>query len=126
MFAPHFTKVDTKLRGYDIPANTFIVPNTMGIHLDRDIFDQPTVFRPERFLDSDGKFVKNEHVIPFGIGKRSCLGELLARQLFLFTAFLVQRFEFKLPEGIEKITEEGHENIVYCPKRFKICAIPKK
>ena len=127
LFSPHFTRVDTKLGGYDIPANTFIYPNTMGIHLDSDIFDQPTAFRPERFLDSEGKFVKNENVLPFGIGKRSCLGELLARkELFLFTAFLVQRFNFYLPEGIDEINENGNENVVYSPKRFNICAIPKQ
>ena len=45
LFAPHFTKVDNKLGEYDIPANTFIYPNTMGNHLDSDIFDQPTVFK---------------------------------------------------------------------------------
>ena len=42
-------------------------------------------FRPERFLDSSGKVQKTEHLIPYSIGKRQCLGETLARaELFIF------------------------------------------
>ena len=37
------------------------------------------VFRPERFLDNTGKIVRDEHLIPFSIGRRQCLGETLAK-----------------------------------------------
>ena len=122
---PHSTQTATKLCGYDIPADSFIFANLTGIHMDETVFEHPTEFRPERFLDSEGRFQKHPNVIPFGIGKRSCLGEILARhELFLFTAVLTQRFKFVLPEGISRISEEGVLNFVYCPERFKIRAIP--
>ena len=94
--------------------------------MDEDIFDQPREFRPERFLDTHGQFVKHPSMIPFGIGKRNCLGEILARQeLFLFTAVLIQNFKFVLPDGVDKIDEEGIEHFVYSPKPFRIRALSR-
>ena len=49
------------------------------------------------------RFVKNERLIPFGIGKRTCMGELLARnEIFLFTVNLIQKLRFSLPSYHEK------------------------
>ena len=51
--------------------------------------------RPERFLDSDGKYCNNEMLNPFGIGRRKCLGESLARmENFLFFANIFRTFKF--------------------------------
>ena len=39
--------------------------------------------------------------VPFSIGKRACPGESVARmELFLFVATLLQRFTFRLPDGV--------------------------
>ena len=44
-------------------------------------------FRPERFLDAAGRVRKDDHLIPFSIGRRQFLGETLAKvELFLFFA----------------------------------------
>ena len=44
------------------------------------------------------RFVKNDRLIPFGIGKRVCMGELLARnEIFLFTVNLIQSIKFLPP-----------------------------
>ena len=44
---------------------------------------------------------------------------------FIFTTMLVQRFEFVVPEGKEKIYDIGEAGITYMPKPFKVCAIPR-
>ena len=42
-----------------------------------------------------------EEFIPFGVGKRFCLGESLARRsLVVFFVTLIQRFSFALPLNI--------------------------
>lgn len=65
---------DHKLVGTDwtIEKGTSIVIPVMGLHRDPDIYEDPMVFRPERFLDSpngNGK-VKGVFYMPFGDGPR--------------------------------------------------------
>ena len=51
--------------------------------------------RPERFLDAEGFFKPNEMLQPFGIGRRKCLGESLARmENFLFFSNIFKTFKF--------------------------------
>ena len=45
-------------------------------------WEEPREFRPDRFIDQlTGEFIQNERVIPFGVGRRACLGKLLAEQV---------------------------------------------
>ena len=49
----------------------------------------------------------SERVIPFGLGKRFCMGETLARkQIFLFSVNLLQRLRFLPPQA---------DNAAYAP-----------
>jgi 26-hydroxylase len=61
---------------------------------DPDHFKDPHKFDPNRFLNDQGEFVSSERVIPFGIGKRICLGQTLAeKEFYLFFAGIMQQFE---------------------------------
>jgi cytochrome P450 family 135 len=52
-----------------------LVPNAYLVHHDRDIYPDPYAFRPERFLDQKpGTY----SWIPFGGGRRRCLGASFA------------------------------------------------
>ena len=66
---PHANTEDVFLRGYRIPKRTHFYPLLYATHRDPNIWQEPDRFNPERFLDGDGKFVKNEHLIPFSMGK---------------------------------------------------------
>jgi cytochrome P450 len=57
---------------------------------DPKYWDDPQEFRPERFLE-DGKYVTSKHLIPFGTGRRMCLGKNLAiNDVFLIVVRLLQ------------------------------------
>ena len=72
---------------------------------DPNVFDSPETFKPERFLESNGSYVSSRPngFIPFGMGRRVCLGEKLAlADMFLVIVNLLQRtsgYQFVLPDG---------------------------
>ena len=79
----HVSDRDITVNGLTIPAFTLIQPLLTEI-LKGDYWGDGTTFRPERFLDGEGRVRKDEHLIPFSIGKRQCLGETLAKvKLFI-------------------------------------------
>jgi len=61
-------------------------------------------------------------------GKRSCLGEPLARQeMFFFVVCLLQSFDFKPPEGHDSIDvrEEWGAGLTNAPSSYKVRMIPR-
>lgn len=97
----HAAATDVRIGEYVIPKGTPVSACIGLCHKDPRYWDEPEEFRPERFLDEEGKFVaQREGFLPFGVGRRSCLGEALARmELFSFAAALLQSFTFAPPEG---------------------------
>ena len=70
------------------------MPNIWSVHHDPEIFENPENFRPERFIDSESRFVKSKYIIPFSIGPRHCLGEQLAKmEIFIFLTGIVQNLK---------------------------------
>ena len=94
--------------------------------MDETIWGDPFEFRPERFINEEGRFVKHPYVIPFASGKRSCPGELLARQeLYLFTGNLVKQFHFLPPHGVERLDEDPIRDWIRAPKPYNVNIIPR-
>ncbi|XP_065202918.1 probable cytochrome P450 305a1 isoform X2 [Planococcus citri] len=91
---------DTSLDGYLIPKNTIVLMSLRSIHYDEARWNDPEVFRPERFLTEDGQLIPDEGLCTFGLGKRRCPGEVLAKS-FLFLAFaaLFNRYKITFPDG---------------------------
>jgi cytochrome P450 len=88
---------------------------------DKEHWGDPGAFRPERFLDEHGNFVKDEWMTPFGIGKRTCLGELMARNiLFIFYTTLLQEFSFSLPVGDPQPSTLCLPGITTAPQPFRV------
>ncbi|XP_064083998.1 cytochrome P450 2L1-like [Macrobrachium nipponense] len=99
----HTPSEDTHIAGYLVPKGTFVFSMFGYVHMDPRYWESPEEFRIERFLDEEGKFIsQKEGLAPFSIGKRSCLGESLARmEMSIFSAALFQNFTFSPPEGGE-------------------------
>lgn len=70
----------------------------------RDLWGDPDGFRPDRFLDRSGRLNKEltEKVLIFGMGKRRCLGDGLARlEMFVFLATLLRGLRVQNAPGQE-------------------------
>ncbi len=65
---PHEASQDTKLNGYDIPKGSLVFSNIWAVHNDPEVWSEPDQFKPERFLDENGKLLNREELIPFSIG----------------------------------------------------------
>ncbi|XP_053418790.1 cytochrome P450 2U1 isoform X3 [Nycticebus coucang] len=118
---PHMTSERTVLQGYTIPKGTLILPNLWSVHRDPAIWEKPEDFYPNRFLDDQGQLIKKETFIPFGIGKRVCMGEQLAKmELFLMFVSLMQSFTFALPKNSEKPILTGRFGLTLAPHPFNI------
>ncbi|CAH1777729.1 unnamed protein product, partial [Owenia fusiformis] len=113
-----------EFKGYIFPPKTAIACNFHSIHFDPDYWENPDTFNPDRFIGADGKFRKDDHVLTFSIGKRSCLGESLAKQeLFLFFTALLQRYRLGVPPGEPLPSMERVPGLTVGPKPFKMCFI---
>ncbi|MPC36298.1 Cytochrome P450 2L1 [Portunus trituberculatus] len=66
----HMAASDTQLGGYTIPKGAVVSTTVTAIHYDSRYWDRPEEFRPERWLDENGKFsMVKEGFLPFGVGK---------------------------------------------------------
>uniref|UniRef100_A0A3B1JSW9 Uncharacterized protein n=1 Tax=Astyanax mexicanus TaxID=7994 RepID=A0A3B1JSW9_ASTMX len=105
---------------------TEIIPNLTSVMFDKSEWETPDTFNPQHFLDKEGKFVKRTAFIPFGAGKRVCLGENLAKmELFLFFTSLLQRFSFSFPAGVMPSMEYSL-GVTLNPAPYEICAVPRQ
>ena len=96
----HFTYSEIKFKGYTIPADTVLIASLYHVLHNPEYFPEPEKFKPERFLDSEGRFRSDDRVVPFGIGKRYCLGKSLAeKEYYLFFTGLMQAFEVSNASG---------------------------
>lgn len=130
---PHRAVRDVKFRGYDIPANAMILANLYGVHHDPNLWPDPDHFNPEANfmrLNSEGgiEIINTEYLFQFGVGRRVCLGEALARQeLWIFFVGLLQRYELsanpKFP--MPSIYKVMNNSFARSPVPFEISMVAK-
>lgn len=112
---------ETTLGGYTIPKNTTILIGSRTVHMDKEHWGDPDTFRPERFLDENKKITNTEHLMPFGQGRRRCLGDALARScMFTFFAGIIHKHHIKLPAGAPIPDRTLQPGITLSPKPYKV------
>jgi cytochrome P450 len=73
--APRLVKRRVSVGGWDYEPGPCLLANTYLVHHDPEIYDDPYSFRPERFLEEGpGTYTW----IPFGGGRRRCIGASFA------------------------------------------------
>uniref|UniRef100_A0A0N4ZM41 Cytochrome P450 n=1 Tax=Parastrongyloides trichosuri TaxID=131310 RepID=A0A0N4ZM41_PARTI len=72
---------DTYIKGHLIKEGTLILPYDYLTNYDEKYFKDPYVFKHDRFINEDGKTLNKDLLdkfLPFGAGKRMCIGKSLA------------------------------------------------
>ncbi|XP_064957839.1 geraniol 8-hydroxylase-like [Musa acuminata AAA Group] len=131
LMLPRLAEATVELHGYEIPEGTRLLINIWAIGRDSSLWTEPEEFFPERFLNKEVDF-KGRHFefIPFGSGRRICPGLPLAyRMVHLMLASMLQRFEWRLPEGKEPRDLDMEEKFgltLIMASPLKAMAVPTK
>ncbi|XP_076351965.1 steroid 17-alpha-hydroxylase/17,20 lyase-like isoform X1 [Tachypleus tridentatus] len=126
----HKTTCDTEIGGHKIPKDTMVLFNLWAHHRDQTYWKDPHVFKPDRFL-TENRTVTNERAssyVPFGQGRRMCLGEKLAlADTFLIIVRLLQHCKFSLPGGAGSACLDPQPLALFSiPVPYKIEVTPRK
>ncbi|XP_045509930.1 probable cytochrome P450 305a1 [Colias croceus] len=92
---------ETTIEDYVLPKNTTVLLSIGDVHFSPDLWDEPNKFNPDRFLDSSGKLVNTEHFYGFGLGRRRCPGDSLAKSfIFIVLVGIVQKYRIESENGV--------------------------
>ncbi|KAH9525259.1 Cytochrome P450 2J2 [Bulinus truncatus] len=123
---PHSSTEQVKVGDYVIPAGAMVIPNINSVHMDPSIWEDPTQFKPGRFLSEDGTLKKSPALMPFFIGPRMCPGQSLGKlELFHFITSIVHHFRI-LPSPTEGLPQlEGQLGLTYIPQNHTLRFVPR-
>ncbi|CAL5022101.1 unnamed protein product [Urochloa decumbens] len=133
LLVPHMNLEEAKLGGYTIPKGSKVVVNAWWLANNPELWEKPEEFRPERFMGEEkavdatvgGKV--DFRFMPFGVGRRSCPGIILALPILaLIVGKLVRSFEMVPPPGVDKldVTEKGGQFSLHIAKHSVIAFHP--
>jgi cytochrome P450 len=90
---PRLTKREVEIGGHRYPPGVVLMASAYLIHHDPDIYPEPQAFRPERF---EGTAPGTYTWIPFGGGRRRCLGASFAvQEMKVVLRATLRRYELK-------------------------------
>ncbi|KAI5098972.1 cytochrome P450 precursor, partial [Silurus meridionalis] len=124
---PHKMFYDTEFKNYLIPKGTIILPLLSSVLTDPELWKNPDNFDPANFLDQEGRLKKNDAFVVFGMGKRACPGEALARvEIFIIVTSLLQHFTFRATQPPEEIvTTPAICSFGRLPRFYECYAVPR-
>jgi cytochrome P450 len=98
---------EDKLGDFIIPANSYLMICPYALHRHLELWEKPNEFYPEHF--KQGNFQgKAFTYIPFGQGKRMCIGKPLAMaELQLIFTMFMSELNFELASNKEPIIVPG-------------------
>jgi cytochrome P450 len=120
--APRLVVQPIDVGGWSYPSGACLVPNAYLVHHDPEIYPDPYAFRPERFLDkAPGTYTW----IPFGGGRRRCLGASFAMlEMKIVLRTLVRERDLE-PVG-EAFERPRRRNITIAPAHGCLVRLPQR
>jgi cytochrome P450 len=104
---------DDTIGGKEVKAGDRIALFAYGAHHNPKYWDDPEAFIPERWTDKTKKQVKYSY-LPFGAGKRSCIGGAMSQvENTLALSVLLRRFQ---PQYVGPMPAGIHATVTLTPK----------
>lgn len=97
---PRTAVADDVIDGHSIPRGSSVLIPIYALHHDERFWPQPYVFDPNRFLGQNARRHHRSAYLPFGGGRRICIGTSFAlMEMTLVTALMSRRFVYDLVPG---------------------------
>ncbi|KAG1782294.1 cytochrome P450 [Suillus placidus] len=103
---PHRTTADViwarkpdirRQENYCIPAGTTVTGNHWAISRDPEVYPEPDAFKPQRWIDDQGRLRDDLTFFVFGFGRRVCPGQHVAnRSVFINSLLILWAFQLSL------------------------------
>ena len=115
LLLPHHAIESYQVTSYTIPKDSQVLVNVWAIGQDPMYWEDPSVFKPERFLNSALDFKGNDfEFLPFSAGRRICPGLPMATKVVpLVLASLIHNFDWSLPHGYVMCPSWFNRMVVY-------------
>ncbi len=86
---------DVIIDGKEIPAGTQVVLSSLAVQRDKNVFEDPDTFKPERWFDN--KQLSKGEYFPFLFGKRQCIGkEFALMEMRIVLTKIAKKFDLEL------------------------------
>ena len=79
-----------EVAGHHLPPGTRVSSSVFLVHFDKDIFEGPFTFNPDRWM----KGAPEQYLIPFSTGSRACVGSNLAMaEIYVVLATVIRWYK---------------------------------
>lgn len=110
--------------GFRVEKDTLIFLNNHDLSMSPSLWTEPEKFNPGRFVSQEGNLLKPDHFLPFGGGRRSCMGyKIVQLTCFNLLSTLVQRFHINPSPSTDYNVPLG--NLALPHDTFKFCFVPR-
>ncbi|KAG1789067.1 cytochrome P450 [Suillus plorans] len=109
---PHRTTQDVFWENYCIPAGTTVLGSNWAISKDPEVYPDPDVFKPQRWMNDQGELRDDITFFVYGFGRRICPGIHLAnRSVWINSVLLFWAFQLTL-DHTKPLNDMGFMDLV--------------
>ncbi|MEW2590353.1 cytochrome P450 [Micromonospora aurantiaca] len=113
-----------EIGGYTVPGGWWVAPSVPLLHGREESFESPEEFRPDRFLGED---VPKAAFLPFGGGRRHCLGAQFAMiEMKAVIPEVIKRMDLRRPDGAGPEAQKTSHVLLTPSEGATVVAEPRK